>query len=345
MNLRDKLREAFWTAPREYKEGRLFTGTEEQTPEYEQWRNETFGTVKITPTVDHPDIDAASRIRRFMDLPKFLDLMANRRLLLPRIADLQKGDPFECAAKPDYSGTHRDELEKSIIRLRELTPKSESQDDPLSFLGFGRVQSPPPTFEERIKSMTDKELGEAAWYVEHSRLKYELKCSCWYGSEMESDAMWRLYCDSFGVCISTTVSRLKASISCYVPKLFANDVKLSLARVVYKDTDCCGTTPSWLIKRSAFRHEHEIRLFIDYPYTSPPGFELIVDPNQLIEKITVTPYSQKWQADVIEATVEKLLPSRRKLRVGEMSKFQRSAHLDASDPAWPKKANYFDPEK
>jgi hypothetical protein len=144
---------------------------------------------------------------------------------------------------------------------------------------------------------------------------------------MESDAMWRLYCDQVGVCVSTTVSQLKASISCRVPKLFASDFKLSLEHVVYKDTDFCGDTRPWLIKRSAFQHEHEMRLFVDCPF-GYPAFELQVEPHQLIAEITMTPYAKKWQADVMKAAVERLLPA-------IMSKFQQSTHLDASDPVWP----------
>ena len=88
------------------------------------------------------------------------------------------------------------------------------------------------------------ELKQAAWFGEHSRLKQELVCSCWYGGEMESDAMWRLYCEHVGVAITTSVSRLKRAVSCFVPKLFSEHFKLSLAKVTYEDTACCrDTTP------------------------------------------------------------------------------------------------------
>ena len=155
--------------------------------------------------------------------------------------------------------------------------------------------------------------------------------------------MWRLYCEHVGVAITTSVSRLKRAVLCFVPKLFSEHFKLSLAKVAYEDTACCRETPPWLIKRLAFRHEHEVRLYVDYPFARAPGFDLLVDPCRLIEEVTVTLYAQKWQSEIIEATIEKLLrPSGRRISLKSII-VKQSTHMDASDPIWPKAApdNYF----
>ena len=338
MTLRDRLKEALLRAPRVYEEGPPFSIAKTKTPEYERWSKETFDIKEIVPTIEHPGIEDTAPLHRFMDLPKFLDLIVGRRLLLPRLAELKPCDPHECVAKPDYSRVPREELERRVIDLREFAPKSATEP---AELGSGPRYPLPlnvaDAFEARIKRISLDDLRQAAWFVEHSRLKQELVCSCWYGEEMESDAMWRLYCKHGGVAITTSVSRLKRAVSCFVPKLFAEHFKLSLAKVTYEDTACPKGTPPWLIKRPAFRHEHEVRLYVDYPRLSAraPGFELSVDPCRLIEGVTVTPHAQKWQSKIIEATIKKLLrPSGRRISLRSII-VKQSTHMDASDPVWP----------
>jgi hypothetical protein len=336
MTLRERLSEARSRAPRAYEEGPPFSIAKARTPDYERWWAETFESKKIVPTIEHPGIEDAAPLRRFMDLPKFLDLIISGRLLLPRLAELKRCDPHECDAKSDYSQVAREELERRVIDLREFVP--ESATDASGFASGSRYASALnviDSFEDRVKRMSLDDLTQAAWFVEHSRLKQELVCSCWYGSEMDSDAMWRLYCEHVGVAITTSVSRLKRAVSCFVPKLFSEHFKLSLAEVKYEDTACSRGTPPWLIKRLAFKHEHEVRVYVDYPFARAPGFDLLVDPYRLIEKVTVTPYAEKWQAEIIEATIGKLLrPSGRRISLKSII-IKQSTHMDASDPIWP----------
>jgi hypothetical protein len=344
MTLRDRLSEARSRAPRTYEEGPPFSIAKAKTPEYERWWAETFESKKIVPTIEHPGIEDAAPLRRFMDLPKFLDLIISGRLLLPRLAELKRCDPHECDAKPDYSQVAREELERRVIDLREFV--SESATHASGFASGSRYASALSvigSIEDRVKRMSLDDLTQAAWFAEHSRLKKELVCSCWYGGEMESDAMWRLYCEHVGVAITTSISRLKRAVSCFVPKLFSEHFKLSLEKVTYKDTTCSGDTHPWLIKRRAFRHEDEVRLYVDYPFASAPGFDLLVDPRRLIQEVTVTPYAQKWQSDLIEATFKRVLGSSgHRVRL-KSTIVKQSTHMDASDPIWPESntGNYF----
>jgi hypothetical protein len=337
MTLRERLLDAFSKAPPEYQEGGWLTPNKPRTPEYEKWHKETLDLVEITPVIDDPDIDDKASLMRFMDLPKLLDLVVNRRLLLPRLAELKNCDPHECSARPDYSHMPREELERRVISLREFAPKSESE------AGYNPPLYYPATktFEGTIKTMPLDALMEAAWFVEHSRLKKELVCSCWYGSEIESDAMWRLYCGHFGVAITTSVSQLKTAVKCFVPKVLSGDFKLFLAKVFYDDAPSSSGTPPWMVKRRAFRHEHEVRLYVDYPLVHAPGFSLQIDPNRLIKRITVTPYALQWQADAIKETMERLW-RRRRVTVDFEPIVRRSTHRDACDPSWPQSpaANY-----
>lgn len=339
MTLRERYDDAFARAPKMFK-GEVNTNTQdvqisglrpclasrEKTPEYECWIKENFDRVRISPQIVHPDINDEAPLRRFMDLPKFLDLIVNQELLLPRLAELQRSDPYECYAKPDYNQMPREQLERYVMGRREFAPESFQNADTNFFGIYQTLGGTPDSFEDTIKKMSLDDLKQAAWFAEHSRLKQELVCSCWYGSEMDSDAMWRLYCESVGVSITTSVSRLKAAVTCFVPKVFAGDFKLSLAKIKYEDTAYCNSTSPWLIKRTAFRHEDEIRLYMDYPFTIAPGFRLSIDTYCLIEKVTVTPCAQKWQSDAIEATIKKLCHN---------LKIVQSTHLDVSNPSWP----------
>ena len=331
MTLRERLSEAFSKAPRMYKDaGQRLALASPKTPEYERWSEETFGIVEVTPTIEHPGIPDDAPLRRFIDLPKALDLLVNRRLVLPRLAELIKCDPRECDARPDYNQASREDLERKVIELKEFAPDSEDTSSIYSFHSLGLVSgglSVKNSFEDRVKQMSLNDLKQAAWFVEHERLKQDLVCSCWYGSAMESDAMWKLYCDRVGVAITTSVSRLKSSVKCHVPKLFSDHLRLSLAKIAYDDTTCCKDTAPWLIKRTAFRHEDEVRLYMDYPFVRFPGFELTVSPHRLIKEIIVTPYAQRWQSEVIEATIGRLLrPSERRIGPRNSMIVKQSTH-------------------
>src|ERR1043165_3649921 len=130
MTLRERYHEALSKMPPAYEplpestvSSGLAIGKRPTTIEYECWKHETFQLVEVTPPIEHPDIADKALIRRFMDLPKFLDLITNRRLILPRISELKKTDPYECNARRDYGQILRPELEKLVISLEEFAPE------------------------------------------------------------------------------------------------------------------------------------------------------------------------------------------------------------------------------
>ena len=194
MTLRERLNEARSAAPQIFKEDphtsiartktpeheRCRTGDtivptglrRDENSEFERWWAETFESKKIVPTIEHPGIEDAAPLRRFMDLPKFLDLVISGRLLLPRLAELKRGDSHECDAKPDYSKVSREELERRVIDLREFVP--ESATDASGFGSGSRYLSAVSlidSFEDRVKRMSLDDLKQAAWFAEHSRLQ------------------------------------------------------------------------------------------------------------------------------------------------------------------------------
>jgi hypothetical protein len=305
-----------------------------RSPAKEKFYQEHLRYTEIVPSIEHTEIGEDVVLRRFMDLPKFIDLIVNKRLLLPTVKKLQEGDPHECEASPDYSRISDDALKKSILDLAEeyVTEADLNLWRPLQFDLLVLGQRQPVTkssVSEVLDKMSQDELRQAAWCVEHRRLQDELCCNCWYDSELESDAMWRLYCDRVGVSIATTVKTLQRSIKCEVPMIFKDRMKLHLAKVTYSDASTVSDAPSWLIKRSAFRHEHEVRFFIDYPFPRNEGFVLTVEPLTLIEEMTVSPYAPRWQANAIEAMARRIL--------GDGLKIKASKHRNSLKPPWPQR--------
>lgn len=139
--------------------------------------------------------------------------------------------------------------------------------------------------------------------------------SCWHKSDIESDALWRLYTSmKQGVAIKTTWEKLQAVV----------DGHAYLASVTYIDfikdhAQIHIPSDVFEYKRTAYIHENEVRAIATrYPKTGIengmpanskpiPGEEipesgLLVEFNlsDLIDKIVVSPYSDSWFVDVVK---------------------------------------------
>ena len=158
---------------------------------------------------------------------------------------------------------------------------------------------------------------ENAPFLEHARsgLRRQMFVSCWHANNVESEAMWRLYCGSReGIALQTTYEKLDASLPSGV----------YLGRVSYLDYECAPDPPRdplglLMSKRQAFEHEHEIRALI-WPSHSPDG--LIppeVDDNtqvinlpwaaeEFLDHIYVSPYSEEWYRDVVTTILDRFAP-------------------------------------
>ena len=316
------------------------------TPEYLAWREEKFGEVTIRPKIEHPDISDTTKLRRFIDLPKFLDLLTRQRLLLPQLSHLMRMDPFECNVPfHDPSLKSQEQIKQRVLKLEPFAPAPERAYPPLDlFASFSRRKPFERPYLASVSAMDLDELKKAAWFLEHARLKRQLMCNCWYGSTGESDAMWRIYCDKIGVSITTSVAKLKSAVKVTIPRVFVDHFKLTLARVKYPARLPANSETPWLIKRRAFRHEHEVRLFVDYPNAFHPGLALDVNPLQFIEEITISPFAEKWQVETIRGVWDALTAGKgNRLRPAGKIKISQSMHLKAAEPGWPESSNYFAP--
>ena len=316
MTARDYLKDVYKQAPPE--------------PEAEEhWFRENFEEVAVSPELVLSDVSTDETLRRFMDLPKLFDMLTKRRLVLPRLKELIQGDPFECRARKSFDHLNRAELELRARQLKEYAP--ESIQYPPRILPPPSFDYSPPQFDSDIQQMTLEALKDAVWYLERERLQRDLVCSCWHRGTVESDAMWKIYAPQLGVSISSSAAGMKSGMKMIVPKILAARARLNLAAVHYDDTAECGNLEPWLIKRKAFAHENEIRLYCDGPYRRGSNFDLEVDLSIFIEEIVITPFAAAWQFPGIKGAIEALL---KEAGAGQIT-VRQSKHMLAPEIGWP----------
>jgi hypothetical protein len=125
--------------------------------------------------------------------------------------------------------------------------------------------------------------------------------SCWYESQHESDAMWRLYSEQSGyaVAIQTSVGLLKKH----------TDEQIAIGRIKY--IDYCTEFPHigfpHFYKRRSFEHEREVRaVIIDRSADeSLAGKHVDVNLRSLIRTVKVSPLAPPWFLEVVQDVTRK----------------------------------------
>lgn len=137
--------------------------------------------------------------------------------------------------------------------------------------------------------------------------KLKMFISCWFTSEYESAAMWKLYLSGIdGIAIKTNYESL-------VNQLQPSDITIRTTMVSYVDFETQPTPDfngfySVTHKRSSFSHENELRAIIwsreavnsnliDQEATS---VEIKIKPSELIQAIHVSPNSPLWYGQLVE---------------------------------------------
>ncbi|MGA2178202.1 MAG: hypothetical protein ABSH15_01275 [Verrucomicrobiota bacterium] len=297
-----------------------------------EWRRENYKRIAASPKLVLNGISDDETLRRFIDLPKLFDLLKNKRLLMPTLGKLMVGDPFECWAKKSFDQLDRAALEGLAKQLEEYAPTSSyfpiNYSNPFDL----SASKPEPQFDSDIKQMTLEQLKDAVWYLERERLKNNLVCSCWHKGDIESDAMWKIYASQLGVSISSSAARMKSGIKMIVPKIYEEHAELHLSAVHYEeDTNDSGNFEPWLIKRKAFVHEKEVRLYCDVPFAFASKFELEIDIPKFIEEIVISPFTTAWQVPGLVGAIEALL---KEIGAGQIP-VRQSRHMRVPKIGWP----------
>jgi hypothetical protein len=224
--------------------------------------------------LEHPcfpqPVDATVKVWRYLDLPKLIWLLENRKLYLSRLDLLN--DPHE-GSTPRLLASMRDE------HLRTVAD--------------GKLAAEMPRINLQNRNST---------YV-----------SCWHYGQIESEAMWRLYCPgSGGVAIQTTYEKLAQSIEA--------EPSLYIGCVTYIDYETEGFPLDNMFypvmhKRISFAHECEVRMVkTESKYwglperIGPPGLEIEWNAESIIDEIYVNPYAPDYYHEVVSTIVRRIVP-------------------------------------
>jgi hypothetical protein len=192
-----------------------------------------------------------------------------------------------------------------LIRIDKFEDKWEGFSIPLSqqqYRGFFA--------EEKLKS--DSERLEQGEY-----LRTSYYANCWHQSDIESDAMWKLYMKSDeGLAIRTTYQSLIYSL-----RKCQQDYYVGIVRYT-KPSAGQSMLLTCMSKREPFQHEKEVRvIWYDtdaergsrdkYSHSlcdaneRPPVKHLRCDFKHLIEEIFISPKAGAWFAPAVKNLLEK----------------------------------------
>jgi hypothetical protein len=264
-------------------------------------------------------------VRRFVDLPRLFDLLLWDRTFFPKIETLAQSDPFESGFVIPSRCKERNtkKLRDLAVDLSKYLPYSNFR------CNDGDLRK---DFFEMIDNLKGVALRNCILDMEMRKFRQRIVCSCWYLGDEESDAMWKVYADRLGVALVSTVGRLASSlkgrysnlITSYDPQeyliapvRYVGNSKLSRLPQFYKDHP-------WMLKRSAFRHEKEVRICHELPESvwarSEPGSSIGVSTQKLVREIILSPFNPAWVNDSLRSAISVILERRRlniRVRVSE----------------------------
>jgi len=225
-------------------------------------------------------------IWRYMDFTKFVDILDKRKLFFSSIEQLN--DPFEGS----FPKASIDFIKNNILSLFD---------------------------KDFINNHTITEDIAIQAFSKSARLwRNWAHVCCWNIGKVESEALWRIYCSGReGIAIQSTIGRFKESIrketqDIYIGKIHYIDY--SKAHIPIKGSD---QIKPLLYKRVSFQHEREVRA-IAFPShlikvtenhieidTKKRGYYSAIDPNLLIEKVVISPLSEKWKKGLLQSVISK----------------------------------------
>lgn len=265
------------------------------------WRVKNFNLISCGDIMG-----SVSVIQRYMNLSKFLYLLQNSTLFLPKMSIFD------------------DHLEGGLTASDYL---KNANDAPAFDIAINRFMSPcgetPAQWEDRLRAndLAMQELNNKKFitpfgeYFKNDIQTIFPKCreyiyvSCWHHSHFECSAMWQLYgAEKNSVCIFTSIEKLEQQM---IYNESFSDLKLK--NVNYIDhtkaqfgQDCLDP---FLSKALPFSFEKELRIVAfnseinlnDVGVNKTSGINIKLHSLQeLIDKIVVSPNSDSWFKKCVE---------------------------------------------
>ena len=229
-----------------------------------------------------------TKIWRYMDLTKFLDLILNKKIYLRRI------DKFEDPYEGYISSAYKKDLEKQYLQLQQVLKIEENEKEILHITHLQALELMP---------------------------KYAY-ASCWYIGDVESAAMWKLYGENSNcIAICSTIFDLQVALE------EGDDdqgiMHLQEVRYVHESTrvNSKNFINPMFEKRLSFSHENEFRALyllnkglanINYPHKQPnkeevdnkDGILIDIDVKQLINSVYISPTAGSNFKSIVERVLE-----------------------------------------
>lgn len=180
-----------------------------------------------------------------------------------------------------------------------------------------------PNFEAQVteEQRQNLEINKERLLAYNQFLKKDTVVNCWHISDYESDAMWKLYLKGEeGVAIQSTYKRLSDSFNNYDE----NDVFIGVISYIDHENDVIpwdNAYQPFVHKNRSFEHEKELRVVLskdirkelaknngkkldtlEFPVN---GVEAQINLETLIEKIVVSPKTQKWFEELVHSVTRK----------------------------------------
>ncbi len=232
---------------------------------------------------------------RYLNFPKFIDLIQEKSLFFPSLEQLVHDDPWEgLPSKYNFDPDRLIRVQKTCVA----------------------TQADGTTDEENIKVQIHQQTARSCFgdilenYMKMQKqsalnLRGTFFVNCWHMNKDESDSQWKIYGDSlYSLAIVTSFERLRDSITDYL------DIYGAPVLYYYSDQETAEGNAFFSVihKRWAFVHEREFRLIHWKPEfigirDKPTGIPVIVDLKKLIESIVVSPRAPNW----FKSTVEKFI--------------------------------------
>lgn len=285
------------------------------------------------PLGEHPSFDRppmTTRLWRYTDLSKFVDLLSSSKLWLTNAEILAADDPYEGTPGaihfPHRMWRTLDEVPEQLrVQILELCSRGTDGTPQSAFSGWFMME------EQRCIMMQS---GRRDYYI-----------NCWHAADHESAAMWKIYgSPGAGVAIVTNGARLEIALS-------ENTEDVYLGAVRYRDPSFVqiggsNAFDTIMLKRSSYSYEQEVRLvhwhtddvhdalanfswndetlrfddILDDPRPLRSGMPFNCDLDVLIERVVVSPFAPPWYGPMIERMRE---------RFGHRFPVHRSKLLDA----------------
>lgn len=230
------------------------------------------------------------KIWRYVDLAKFVSMLASRSLYFP-CATTELKDPFEGWLPRSHMKAMMEINRGALDQMRSTQDTFLAQHPHCDRVPFDAL------IQDAQRKLDMQQL------LRDTNSKFGV--NCWHVNEDESEAMWQLYTVAGqGIAIESTKARLEAAL---------NGDGINVDRVRYMNFDSDEIDKGHrhyglFLKRKSFAHEQELRATILLPKPGS-GTQVPCDLDGLIAKIHIFPKAPSYYADAVRYAVERADPA------------------------------------